>query len=83
MGRRYLNRRYYYARLDNACPDAENCAHTTDGRVAESESEPATDSRDGYQCAGCGDYFPRGAVKDMRGEYYCRDGMGHNRAKRS
>lgn len=32
----------------------------------------------GYQCADCGYYFPRSRVKDIGGEYYCRDGMGHN-----
>ncbi len=32
----------------------------------------------GFQCADCGYYFSRSRIKDIAGEYYCRDGMGHN-----
>jgi hypothetical protein len=34
----------------------------------------------GWQCAECGHYFPRNQIKDIGGEYYCRDNQGHNKA---
>jgi hypothetical protein len=34
---------------------------------------------EGWQCAECGYYYPRSMIKDIGGEYYCRDRTGHNR----
>lgn len=36
---------------------------------------------EGYQCAECGHYFPRNRIRDIDGEYYCRNTMGHNARK--
>ncbi|WP_433460652.1 hypothetical protein [Micromonospora sp. CA-248212] len=42
------------------------------------EEVGANEVGDGYQCADCGHYFDRNRIVDINGEYYCRDGMGHN-----
>jgi hypothetical protein len=41
--------------------------------------DPRCREGNGWQCAECGHFFPRNQVRDISGEYYCRDGMGHNR----
>jgi hypothetical protein len=51
-------------------------SHNFDGDTC--EHEDCREAR-GWQCAECGHYFDRSQIKDIGGEYYCRDRKGHNR----